>query len=109
MVQVFPNSRGFICRFHFLRDVGKDLIKPSYRQLRHFFESMLPPPVLVKHFNDLKAWEFEFQRSRQMVGFRQSGCGESGCNRDVNDFDRLADRVAEVMGIKVAHVTAYVS
>ena len=31
---VFPDSRDFICHFHFLRDVGKDLIEPSYRQLR---------------------------------------------------------------------------
>ena len=34
VAQVFPNSRDFICHFHFLRDVGKDLIEPSYRQLR---------------------------------------------------------------------------
>jgi hypothetical protein len=31
---VFPNIRDFICHFHFLRDVGKDLIEPCYRQLR---------------------------------------------------------------------------
>ena len=34
VAEVFPNSRDFICHFHFLRDVGKDLIEPSYRQLR---------------------------------------------------------------------------
>jgi len=31
---VFPNSRDFICHFHFLRDVGKDLIEPIYSKLR---------------------------------------------------------------------------
>jgi hypothetical protein len=31
---VFPNSRDFICHFHFLRDVGKDLIEPCYSKLR---------------------------------------------------------------------------
>ena len=34
VAKVFPDSRDFICHFHFLRDVGKDLIEPSYRQLR---------------------------------------------------------------------------
>jgi hypothetical protein len=31
---VFPNCRDFICHFHFLRDVGKDLIEPCYSKLR---------------------------------------------------------------------------
>ena len=31
---VFPNCRDFICHFHFLRDVGKDLIGPCYSNLR---------------------------------------------------------------------------
>jgi len=31
---VFAGTRDFICHFHFLRDVGKDLLEPSYRQLR---------------------------------------------------------------------------
>lgn len=31
---VFPESKDFICHFHFLRDAGKDLIEPAYRKLR---------------------------------------------------------------------------
>ena len=31
---VFPDSLDFICHFHFLRDVGKDLIEPCYSKLR---------------------------------------------------------------------------
>ena len=34
VAEVFPNCRDFICHFHFLRDVGKDLIEPCYRKLR---------------------------------------------------------------------------
>jgi hypothetical protein len=34
VAKVFPNSRDFICHFHFLRDLGKDLIEPCYRKLR---------------------------------------------------------------------------
>jgi hypothetical protein len=31
---VFPDARDFVCHFHFLRDVGKDLLDPAYDQLR---------------------------------------------------------------------------
>lgn len=34
VAEVFPDIRDFICHFHFLRDVGKDLIEPAYAQLR---------------------------------------------------------------------------
>lgn len=37
--EVFADCRDFICHFHFLRDVGKDLIEPSYRQLRSCLRS----------------------------------------------------------------------
>lgn len=32
--EVFPGVRDFICHFHFLRDVGKDLLDPAYSKLR---------------------------------------------------------------------------
>jgi hypothetical protein len=32
---VFVGTRDFICHFHFLRDVGKDLLEPAYRKLRN--------------------------------------------------------------------------
>ena len=34
VAQVFPDTQDFICHFHFLRDVGKDLLNPAYGQLR---------------------------------------------------------------------------
>ena len=34
VAQVFLDTRDFICHFHFLRDVGKDLLNPAYAQLR---------------------------------------------------------------------------
>jgi hypothetical protein len=34
VAEVFPGIRDFICHFHFLRDVGKDLLNPAYAQLR---------------------------------------------------------------------------
>ena len=35
VTEVFPGVRDFICHFHFLRDVGKDLLDPSYSTLRN--------------------------------------------------------------------------
>lgn len=32
--QVFPGVRDFICHFHFLRDIGKDVLEPAYNELR---------------------------------------------------------------------------
>lgn len=31
---IFPDAMDFICHFHFLRDVGKDLLGPAYDRLR---------------------------------------------------------------------------
>lgn len=35
VAQVFPGTRDFICHFHFLRDLGKDLLEPAYALLRN--------------------------------------------------------------------------
>jgi hypothetical protein len=32
---VFPKKPDFICHFHFLRDIGKDLLEDEYRQIRN--------------------------------------------------------------------------
>ncbi len=35
VVTVFPGIRDFICHFHFLRDIGKDYLGPTYARLRN--------------------------------------------------------------------------
>jgi hypothetical protein len=39
VAKVFPDTRDFICHFHFLRDIGKDLLEPSYAKLRKHLRS----------------------------------------------------------------------
>jgi len=39
VAQVFPDTRDFICHFHFLRDLGKDLLEPAYAKLRNQLRS----------------------------------------------------------------------
>ena len=33
--EVFPGKPDFICHFHFLRDIGKDLLEDDYRRIRN--------------------------------------------------------------------------
>jgi len=35
MAEVFPDKPDFICHFHFLRDIGKDLMEDEYKQIRN--------------------------------------------------------------------------
>jgi hypothetical protein len=35
IAKVFPDKPDFICHFHFLRDIGKDLMEDEYKQLRN--------------------------------------------------------------------------
>lgn len=44
VAEVFPDTRDFVCHFHFLRDVGKDLIKPSYASCVAICANIPPPP-----------------------------------------------------------------
>jgi hypothetical protein len=39
IAEVFPGARDFICHFHFLRDIGKDLLEPAYAELRKHLRS----------------------------------------------------------------------
>jgi hypothetical protein len=34
VAEVFPDVPDFICHFHFLRDIGKDVLEPAYQELR---------------------------------------------------------------------------
>jgi len=35
IAQVFPGEPDFICHFHFLRDIGKDLMEDEYKKIRN--------------------------------------------------------------------------
>lgn len=37
--EVFPGAPDFICHFHFLRDIGKDILDPAYGKLRNRLRS----------------------------------------------------------------------
>lgn len=39
VAEAFPHTPDYICHFHFLRDIGKDILEPSYRELRNRLRS----------------------------------------------------------------------
>ncbi len=51
---VFPSIRDFICHFHFLRDAGKDLLEPSYGQLRKTLQKHAATTRLGEMIRDLR-------------------------------------------------------
>lgn len=52
--QVFPGITDFICHFHFLRDLGKDLFDFEYRTLRRYTRSYNVQAKLKKLSKQLK-------------------------------------------------------
>lgn len=52
--QVFPNTPDFICHFHFLRDLGKDLIKTQYQMLIRQIKTLRIRPKLREAARRLK-------------------------------------------------------
>lgn len=54
VAQVFPNVPDFICHFHFLRDIGKDLMGREYDLIRSRIRSHRITSKLRNHARELK-------------------------------------------------------
>jgi len=52
--EVFPDMPDFICHFHFLRDIGKDLFEKEYRQIRNRLKKHKIRPLLRKQERTLE-------------------------------------------------------
>jgi hypothetical protein len=52
--KVFPDKPDFICHFHFLRDVGKDLFEKEYEQIRNRLKKHKIRPLLRRREKALK-------------------------------------------------------
>ncbi len=46
VAEVFPDTPDFICHFHFLRDIGKDLLKKDYTTLQKRLRKLKVRPTL---------------------------------------------------------------
>ena len=53
---IFPNVKDFICHFHFLRDIGKDLFSTEYNAIRRSLRTMQMRSVLRSFIKQLKLY-----------------------------------------------------
>jgi hypothetical protein len=53
--EVFPGVPDFICHFHFLRDLGNDLLEADYNAIRQRLRQHGPSQKLLQHARRLKA------------------------------------------------------
>ncbi len=51
---VFPKAKDFICHFHFLKDIGKDLFGFEYNNIRRYLRSFKTRSLLRKATRELK-------------------------------------------------------
>jgi hypothetical protein len=52
--KVFPNTLDFICHFHFLRDIGKDLLEKEYGRVRKYLKKHGITSTLYRRMHSLK-------------------------------------------------------
>jgi len=52
--KVFPNTLDFICHFHFLRDIGKDLLEKEYGRIRKRLSHHGITSILYRRMHSLK-------------------------------------------------------
>lgn len=53
--QVFKKLRHYICHFHFLRDIGKDLLEPDYKKIRELLRAHGICALLRRRARELRA------------------------------------------------------
>jgi len=82
--EVFPNSLDFICHFHFLRDLGKDLLGAEYENIRKRLSKHGITAKLNYRLGKFKKTVDEnLQLIYMMNAGETSGCTELLCNMPV--------------------------
>ncbi len=73
---VFPNTLDFICHFHFLRDIGKDLLGPEYANIRR---KMREYGITSKLQRRLRSLKHIIDKNTQLIDMLESQQHESAC------------------------------
>ena len=82
---VFPGKPDFICHFHFLRDIGKDLLGDEYRRIRNRLKKHRIRTVLRQM---AKSLERAVGQERKAMEALQAGM-RKGDDTDVSCFGKL--------------------
>jgi len=81
---VFPNTLDFICHFHFLRDIGKDLLEAEYDNIRKRLTKHGVTGKLNYRLRKFKQTVDENMQLIDMLNHRESTCcGELLCTMPV--------------------------
>jgi len=81
---VFPNTLDFICHFHFLRDIGKDLLEAEYDNIRKRLTKHGVTGKLNYRLRKFKQTVDENIQLIDMLNHREStSCGELLCTMPV--------------------------
>ena len=71
---VFPNTLDFICHFHFLRDIGKDLLEAEYDNIRKRLTKHGVTGKLNYRLRKFKQTVDENMQLIDMLNYRESTC-----------------------------------
>ncbi|CAB1071634.1 hypothetical protein D1AOALGA4SA_1287 [Olavius algarvensis Delta 1 endosymbiont] len=78
--KVFPNTLDFICHFHFLRDIGKDLLEKEYGHIRKRLTHHGITSILYRRMHSLKLkvndkWQLiDLVKSEQQPSLQYRAC-----------------------------------
>jgi hypothetical protein len=67
--KIFPNTRDYICHYHFLRDIGKDLFEHEHSTIRRHIKTLRTRTILRKTAKDLKT---EIDQDSELTNSLQS-------------------------------------
>lgn len=88
--EVFPDKPDFICHFHFLRDIGKDLFEEEYQRIRNRIKRLNIRTLLRQ-----KAKAFE--KAMDDKGVQALKAGINAGEMEISCFHHLPDLVAFTM------------
>lgn len=90
--EVFPGKPDFICHFHFLRDIGKDLLEDDYQRIRNRLKKLKIRTLLRQR---AKALEKAIGLEDKAVGTLKAGIDKGKI--EASSFHQMPDLAAFTM------------
>ena len=87
VADVFPGTPDFVCHFHFLRDIGKDLLEPAYDELRKRLRKHSASTRLSALVREVRA-EFEHEQQRAQCALMAKAF-KSGEHHDIEPITAI--------------------
>lgn len=85
--KVFPNTLDFICHFHFLRDIGKDLLEPEYDSIR---KKLRKHGITAKLQRRLRSLKQAVDENTQLIDMLEAHQDSHCCEESIKYMPALA-------------------